>query len=712
MKNFRGFGRLTAAAMAIILIMAAFPAAVQAATKIDAHVTDPTINAGATFTITYYVNNTGYAFCGLDGKINYDSSKLTFKSAGGVNGFSIEANDTSGAVNISISKASGITSGNFMTVSFVAKSAFSSGSTSISMSISSGTVLSGGTVSAVSSSECKSGSSTVRIKEAATTNPSTPPTGGSSITTQSSDSSLKAMSIDKGELSPAFSGSVTDYSVSVPYDTLNVVVTPTVNHQSATYEISEPTLTEGRTSKLTVTVTAQDGKSKTVYTINITVEKGPNYVPSANAYLANLTCEQGKLNPLFDKNTLHYTMMVPNECESVTIEASAEEADLAVCNISGPSVLTAGKENLFRIVCTAEDAKTANIYTITVIRMQNYEYYVSDEYLTEISKKIRAGETPITLDMRYCPCAMVDSYIFTSIGQKEGMILTVLSANASVSFKSEDILNETKRENYDLGVSFVTDHSESISSLLASYATSVFEINCGDTLPGYGNFSIFTDLQAGKTVNVYRYDKTNDSYIHIAKNIAVNEGGAVSFDADCGGEYVITEKLIENAVGAEALKRNKTPLLSLTGNGLYIAFGLCAVIFLAAGILIGCMIKKNSPSTPRGSKETPEEYPEEYYEEEVTETEENSDYTDNDGLQQYEESEEYDNFAPTPSQEEQSAPIQDAPPIPEEKPKKSKTAKKKNNRRVFEETKEEKSFEKMLDDLVRYKKKNDIDNES
>lgn len=132
----------------------------------------------------------------------------------------------------------------------------------------------------------KSGSAKVRINGASMVSWNdvdtlfTPSTSSASITVKtqaeieasySKDNNLKSLSVDGYELTPAFSSSVTEYTLEVPEDVTVVNVSAKVNDSTATVRgIGNIDLSEG-SNKVEVVVTAQNGSTKT-YIINITVK--------------------------------------------------------------------------------------------------------------------------------------------------------------------------------------------------------------------------------------------------------------------------------------------------------------------------------------------------------------------------------------------------------------------------------------------------------
>ena len=148
---------------------------------------------------------------------------------------------------------------------------------------------------------------------------------------------------------------------------LALTITATSNDSKASVSVQNNALAAGKTTPVSVVVTAENGTTK-AYVINVARAQDPNYVPSSNNYLASIATSYGSLSPTFDKNVTHYAMNVPYECTSIAFTAAPEDP-LSTCVVLGDSSLIAGTDNLFYGVVTAENG-TTRIYYITVRREQ------------------------------------------------------------------------------------------------------------------------------------------------------------------------------------------------------------------------------------------------------------------------------------------------------------------------------------------------------
>lgn len=180
----------------------------------------------------------------------------------------------------------------------------------------------------------------------------------------SADNSLQTLTVSNATLSPSFDPDVTTYSASVPFATqrLDISVVPAAK---ATVNVSSPNLTPGGTTKVTITVTAENGESK-VYTINTFRAQDPNYVKSSNNNLSAINVQGFLLSPVFDTKVMEYVVWLPYETESVTVSATAADYKASV-RIEGGKDLVAGEDNEIKVICVAEDG-TEKVYTVIAKR--------------------------------------------------------------------------------------------------------------------------------------------------------------------------------------------------------------------------------------------------------------------------------------------------------------------------------------------------------
>ena len=142
---------------------------------------------------------------------------------------------------------------------------------------------------------------------------------------KSGDSYLTELSIKGAELNPKFDKDRSSYDVTVPYEIDKLDIKYITSDKKAKVEIldNEPLLVnEKRTIR--IKVTAEDGSVRE-YTINAT-----RSALSSNTYLKSLSASGYILNPLFNKETLNYKIIVKSGTDMLDLTAIAENPNAKV----------------------------------------------------------------------------------------------------------------------------------------------------------------------------------------------------------------------------------------------------------------------------------------------------------------------------------------------------------------------------------------------
>ena len=182
---------------------------------------------------------------------------------------------------------------------------------------------------------------------------------------KSTNAKLKSMSITGGTLSPAFSANTESYSVTVPFSVSKLEVKASAADSKAKVSVNSPNLSVGENT-VTVTVTAESGAKKT-YTIKVTREQDPNYVPADNADLSGIKIDGYVLSPVFAADVTEYVVWLPYETESITVSGTPADSKAKV-EVRGGDALEPGKDNPVTILCTAENGTTTKEYTLIAKR--------------------------------------------------------------------------------------------------------------------------------------------------------------------------------------------------------------------------------------------------------------------------------------------------------------------------------------------------------
>ena len=199
------------------------------------------------------------------------------------------------------------------------------------------------------------------------------------------DSSLAGLKVSEGTvLAPRFSTDVTSYRINIPYEPEALNFTPTTNSPVATVTVqgkAVPSGTESGTIELgdelitsvDIVATAQDGTTKTVYTV--TIQRAE---PDRDSGLAAIGVNQGaSVAPKFSRNITGYEISIPNTMDTVilTPETGSPVAAVTVAGKAIPSgssvepiVLPEDSATDVEITVTAQDGKTVTTYHLKVIR--------------------------------------------------------------------------------------------------------------------------------------------------------------------------------------------------------------------------------------------------------------------------------------------------------------------------------------------------------
>ena len=168
------------------------------------------------------------------------------------------------------------------------------------------------------------------------------------ITRKSSINNLYSLNASVGTFDTAFDKDVTVYTLTVPYDTKEVILSGSLEDTLSTVDgLFKYELTEDKTTAI-ITVTAEDGSTK-VYTVYIIKEKPPVvltpvvYYYSSNNYLKTLEAKGYEIK--FDRDTLEYELNVNNDVKSLDITAIAEDSRSRV-EITGNENFKTGKNTV------------------------------------------------------------------------------------------------------------------------------------------------------------------------------------------------------------------------------------------------------------------------------------------------------------------------------------------------------------------------------
>ena len=333
----RIFSILLAAVLCVGLLVIPVSAATASAT-----LTGPTtVRAGDTITLSFKLNGSG--LYGVSGTLSYDTNQLTLSSTKQtvaspwvveVNGNTIVAydNDLAKPVNSTTE---------IFTATYKVKSNIAVGTT-VKVSFNSVTATDGNADANIGTV-----SYSAKIAEPLST-----------------ANDLKSLTVSNATISPAFSAGVTSYTAEVPFDVSKLNIDAKAVDK-ATVTVDNPNLIPGGTTTVKITVKAENGATK-VYTISVKRGQDPNYQASGNNNLSGISVNGFLLSPVFSAENTEYVIWLPFETESVTVSGTAQDNKASV-SVEGGDSLVAGKDNVIKVICTAENGQTKE-YTVIAKR--------------------------------------------------------------------------------------------------------------------------------------------------------------------------------------------------------------------------------------------------------------------------------------------------------------------------------------------------------
>ncbi len=196
------------------------------------------------------------------------------------------------------------------------------------------------------------------------------------VRSKSSNAYLNGVSATRGKFSPAFNKDTLEYTLNLTNTQSSTYITPKLAGYRASYKMyldgkrtysRTVSVSAGKTRKLEIKVTAQNGATKT-YTIHIV------RAISSNASLKDLDTTRGILDPDFNKDTLEYTLALTSAQSYVNLYPRlADSTAKYIITSDGARSSRAisigrGQTKKVEITVTAQDGTTKKTYRITITR--------------------------------------------------------------------------------------------------------------------------------------------------------------------------------------------------------------------------------------------------------------------------------------------------------------------------------------------------------
>lgn len=229
---------------------------------------------------------------------------------------------------------------------------------------------------------------------------------------KSADNTLKSLAVSNALLTTEFNPNTVAYTTTVPFSIAKLELKAEATHNKAKVTINNPDLVVG-TNFVTITVAAENGTKKT-YTIKVTRQQDPNYVPNSENALTDLWVEGFLISPVFSETKTEYVVWLPYETEQIVAGGTAKD-EKATVRVEGGDVLLAGQDNPVKVICVAENG-SEKVYTIVAKRAAAHDGSVDTPADPETPDDPGTSEPPDTPDEPQQPETPSDS------GGKQGGI--------------------------------------------------------------------------------------------------------------------------------------------------------------------------------------------------------------------------------------------------------------------------------------------------
>lgn len=262
---------------------------------------------------------------------------------------------------------------------------------------------------------------------------------------KSNNANLSTLGITPKEYDfSGFSKNKTSYSVTIPKNIDSVKVLYKTADANAKVKVSGNTgFKVGSDNKITIKVTAEDGKTTKTYTIKVTQlaeeeEKPGNVIEDASGlYLTKLYIDAAQLSPEFSSDIYSYTAELndPNISDLlVETEANNENAKI---DISGHKNLVEG-ENTVNIILTMDDSDIQTVYQVVVTA------HFTDEVIESSSEENVSNTDDFIGTIKKYASIAIGVVVFIVVVV---IVLIIMLIKENKKIKEDDEYEETPKRN-------------------------------------------------------------------------------------------------------------------------------------------------------------------------------------------------------------------------------------------------------------------------
>ena len=203
----------------------------------------------------------------------------------------------------------------------------------------------------------------------------------------------------------------------------------------------------GSDNKITIKVTAEDGKTTKTYTIKVTQlaeeeEKPGNLIENGEGlYLTKLAIDPAYLSPEFSKDIYSYTATLnESNIKEVVVEAEANNKDAKI-DISGHNNLVEG-ENTINIILTLDGTELQTVYQVIVTA-----HFVED--VVEQTEENKTTETNDLIGKLKNYAGIVISVVGLIVVAVIILVILLIRENKKINEDDYEV-DDTKSEEYNV----------------------------------------------------------------------------------------------------------------------------------------------------------------------------------------------------------------------------------------------------------------------
>nr|WP_197486688.1 cadherin-like beta sandwich domain-containing protein [Mucilaginibacter sp. L294] len=345
---------------------------------------------------------------------------------------------------------------------------------------------------------------------------------------------------------PTYTGSVTgfvngDNQASATSGTLSFTTTANINSPLGNYPIVGSGLSAANYNFV------QDASNATALTIT----------PSIDATLANLTVDQGTLNPVFSSEQTSYGFAVANNVASFNLTATVNQPN-ATLNFNGSTItsgiatnvpLNTGSNNI-NVIVTAQDGSTTKYYTLNIFRAYDTNNMLASLNLNGVTYSPTFDTNTLIYTASVSNLVTSTDVTATAVSPTTHIFVggydlaTTNPVTTSLNVGETDVIVVSKAENGDERIYKVTvTRAQSSDATLASIGNSSITLNTPFTASTH-TYSATVPSETGALT--FKPVSTNDRATILVNTQALNPGPGNNVNLGFGNNAVTIDVTSED----------------------------------------------------------------------------------------------------------------------------------------------------------------------